>query len=238
MGEGMSSILVVLTGARHWTLRDGTEHPTGFWAEEFVESHRAFTAAGVAVTLATPRGVRPVVDELSLSSAMNGGDDAKVAEFRSYLAAVDGLLSSPRALQDLDPADYDAVFIPGGHGPMQDLAEDKEVGRLLVTMLDAPGKVVGSVCHGPASFLAARRDSGEWAFKGMKLTSFTNEEETQAGFASKAPWLLEDRLRDAGARFNAGQSWASHVVVEANLVTGQNPGSTVDAAAQVLRLLA
>ncbi|WP_405958952.1 type 1 glutamine amidotransferase domain-containing protein [Streptomyces sp. NBC_00868] len=234
----MPSILIVLTGARHWTLKDGTAHPTGFWGEEFIESHRAFTAAGAQVTLATPGGVRPVVDELSLAPAMNGGDEAKVAGFRAYLAEVDGFLAAPRRLEDMNPADYDAVFVPGGHGPMQDLAVSDTLGQLLVSLLDTPGKVVASVCHGPAGFLAAGRADGSWAFAGRHLTAFTNDEETQAGFADKAPWLLEDRLRAAGAKFDAGASWGSHVIVDGNLVTGQNPGSTIDAAHRVLELLA
>lgn len=234
----MSSILIVLTGARHWTLKDGTEHPTGYWAEEFIESHRVFTTAGAKLTLATPGGVRPVVDEMSLAPAMNGGDEAKVAGYRAYLDEVDPFLASPRRLEDINPADYDAVFVPGGHGPMQDLAVNDDLGAILVTLLDSPGRVVAAVCHGPAGFLPAHRDDGSWAFAGRHLTAFTNEEETQAGFADKAPWLLENRLREAGAKFDAGAPWASHVTVDGNLVTGQNPASTADTAHRVLDLLA
>lgn len=233
----MTSILMVLTGARHWTLRDGTEHPTGFWAEEFVAPHQVLTGAGVEVVVATPGGVRPLADELSLTPEMNGGSMAAVAELRRYLAESDGVLSAPLRIEDLDAADYDAIFVPGGHGPMQDLATSLAIGSLLTTFLDDASKMVVSVCHGPASFLTAQRDDGRWAFDGRRLSAFTNEEETQVGFAANAPWLLEDRLRAAGARFEAGPAWGSHVVVDGNLITGQNPGSARDAATTLLAAL-
>lgn len=117
---------------------------------------------------------------------------------------------------------FDAVFVPGGHGPMQDLAVNGTVGRILAEALANPAKVVAAVCHGAASFLSAG-DEHAWAFKGRKLTAFTNVEETQVGLA--APWLLEDRLRAAGAAFECGASWAPNVVIDGNLVTGQNPAS-------------
>jgi putative intracellular protease/amidase len=233
----MSSILMVLTGARHWTLKDGIEQPTGFWAEEFTASHQLFTAAGVEVTVATPGGVRPVVDERSLAPDTRTGGPAEVAALRAYLDRSAAFLAAPRRLEDIDPAGYDAVFIPGGHGPMQDLSVSDALGRLLVTLLDTPGKVVGSVCHGAAGLLPARRGDGRWAFEGRRLTGFTNEEETQTGYAAKALWLLEDRLRAAGGKFDAGASFASHVIVDDDLVTGQNPASTAGTAQRVLDLL-
>jgi putative intracellular protease/amidase len=234
----MSSILFVLTGAKIWVLKDGTRHPTGFWAEEFVAPHRVFTAAGVAITLATPGGVTPVVDELSLELSMNGGDAAGVAAQRAYLEQVKDLLANPVRLEDVNAADYDAIFVPGGHRPMQDLSVDTTIGAVLETLLDDPSKVVASVCHGPASFLPARRVDGSWLFEGRHLTAFTDEEETQAGFAANAPWLLETRLRGAGAKFDGAAAWGTHVVVDGNLVTGQNPGSAEAAAQAVLREIA
>ena len=233
----MSSILLVLTAATHWTLNDGSLHPTGFWAEEFVAAHREFATVGANVAIATPGGSVPVADELSLSPEMNGGDLSKIADLRAYLAESQASLAAPLVLEDVDPAAYDAIFLPGGHGPMEDLARSEAVGRLLIAMLDAPKTVVGSVCHGPASFVAARRPDGAWAFEGRHITAFTDEEEAQAGFAPKAPWLLEARLRELGAKVDVGPAWASHVVVDGNLVTGQNPGSTTDAAKQLLLLL-
>lgn len=233
----MASILMVLTSARHWTLRDGTEHPTGFWAEEFVGPHQLLTEAGVDVVIATPGGAVPLVDELSLTIEMNGGDAAAVADLRRYLAESAELLGSPMRVEDADPADFDAVFVPGGHGPMQDLAASPAVGTLLTSFLDDSGKVVVAVCHGPAAFLAARRADGGSPFAGRNVSAFTNEEETQAGFAAKAPWLLEDRLRADGVHFEAGPAWGSHVVVDGNLITGQNPASARAAATALLAQL-
>ncbi len=232
----MTDTLIVLTGARTWTLADGTAHPTGFWVEEFAVPHRIFTEAGHRITIATPGGVTPVGDELSLAPAMNGNDEAVVAELRAYLEDSQEVLAAAVPLSSIDPTDYDVVFIPGGHGPMEDLATDPDIARILEATLDDPGTVVASLCHGPASFVTATRD-GKWLFDGRTLTAFLDEEEAQAGFAAKASWLLETRLRQQGAKFQAAGSWQSHVVVDGNLVTGQNPQSSAAAARAVLDLL-
>jgi len=150
---------------------------------------------------------------------------------------VKNLLESPARLEDVDPAGYDAVFIPGGHGPMQDLAVNPDVARILAVMLPDDSKVVASLCHGPAAFLAAGDAEGNWLFKGRKLTAFTDDEEKQAGLANNAPWLLEDRLRAAGAVFEPGPAWASHVVVDGNLITAQNPASAEAAGKAILAKL-
>jgi putative intracellular protease/amidase len=225
----MSSVLVILSGARVWSLKDGTQHPTGFWADEFVAPHRLLVEAGHDVTIATPSARIPVADEASLAD--NG------AELRAYLESVKDLLESPARLEDVDPAAYDAVFLPGGHGPMQDLAVNPDVARILAAMLPDTGKVVASLCHGPAAFLAAGDTEGKWLFRGRKLTAFTDEEEGQAGLADNAPWLLEDRLRAGGAVFEAGPAWASHVVVDGNLITAQNPASASAAGEAILAAL-
>ncbi|GAA3350826.1 type 1 glutamine amidotransferase domain-containing protein [Amorphoplanes nipponensis] len=226
----MSAVLVVLSGARVWSLRDGTQHPTGFWAEEFVAPYRLLVEAGHDVTVATPGGRVPVADEASL------GDESAPA-LRAYLESVRDVLQSPARLEDVDPAGYDAVFIPGGHGPMQDLAVNPDVARILAAMLPDAGKVVASLCHGPAAFLSAGDAEGNWLFKGRKLTAFTDEEEKQAGLADNAPWLLEDRLRAGGAVFESAPAWASHVVVDGNLITAQNPASAEAAGRAILAQL-
>jgi putative intracellular protease/amidase/uncharacterized protein (DUF2267 family) len=231
----MPALLLILTGADHWTLNDGSAHPTGFWAEELLAPMRVFDEAGVDVTIATPGGVRPTVDESSLSPEMAGGEQ-EAARLRGELDALADRLESPMALEEVSPADYDGVFIPGGHGPMEDLAVSPDIGRLLVTMLDAD-KVVASVCHGPAALLPAVRDAGGWAFAGRTLAGFTNEEEAQAGLADRAPWLLEDRLRDAGGSLTTGPAWQPFSVVDGNLVTGQNPASSADVARQAVERL-
>ncbi|HSF35506.1 MAG TPA: type 1 glutamine amidotransferase domain-containing protein, partial [Nocardioides sp.] len=158
------------------------------------------------------------------------------AKQRKALDAISTRLESTLVLADVDLESYDAVFVPGGHGPMEDLAVSDDLGRILVTMLDG-GKVVSSVCHGPAGLLPAKRADGSWLFAGRNLTAFTDAEEEQAGLADKAPWLLESRLREAGASFSSGEPWAPFVVVDDTLVTGQNPASSTEAAQKVVGLL-
>jgi putative intracellular protease/amidase len=233
----MSSILMVLTGAKTWTMKDGTPHPTGYWAEEFIKPHRAFIAAGLKVSVATPGGVTPTVDPLSLSLGYNNNDATEVASQQAYVHQLESVLGATLKLEDVNAADFDVVFIVGGHGPMQDLAVHPTIGDFLSAMLDDPAKVVASVCHGPASFLSAHRADGTWLFRGRKLTGFSNEEETQATFAGNAPWLLEDRLRLAGAYYHSEPAWSTHVIVDGNLVTGQNQVSAEAAAAAVLKKL-
>ncbi|MFC0042297.1 type 1 glutamine amidotransferase domain-containing protein [Actinomadura rayongensis] len=230
----MSKILFVLTGARHWTLKDGTRHPTGFWAEEAVAPYRAFTAAGHEIVFATPGGAVPVVDQASLAAEVNGGEDG-AKEITAELDAITGL-KDPLRLEDVQLADYDAVFYPGGHGPMEDLAVNKDSGRLLTAALDS-GKPLGVVCHAPAALLAARRDDGSSPFAGYAVTAFTNEEEKQAGLADKARWLLEDRLVELGVDFREGEPWQPKVVVDRNLFTGQNPASSAPLAAEIVARL-
>lgn len=230
----MPKILFVLTGADHWTLADGSQHPTGFWAEEVLSPLQVFSDAGIDVDLASPEGRTPVVDKGSLSPDAIGEDEA--AKQREALDALADRLESTLVLAEVGPGSYDAVFVPGGHGPMEDLAVSDDLGRILVTMLD-DGKVVSSVCHGPAGLLPAMRADGSWLFAGRELTAFTDAEERQAGLADQAPWLLESRLREAGARFSSGEPWAPFVVVDGTLVTGQNPASSAAAAREVVGLL-
>lgn len=233
----MPSMLMVLTGAKTWTMKNGRPHPTGFWAEEFIEPHQKFVEAGMNVTVATPDGVTPTVDPLSLSLGYNGNDAVVVDAQQMYLKQQEGMLNATARLEDARAADYDVVFIVGGHGPMQDLAVHPTIGDLLAAMLDDSSKIVASVCHGPASFLSAHRADGSWLFRGRKLTAFSNEEETEATFAGNAPWLLEDRLRLAGAYYHASPAWSVHVVTDGNLITGQNQVSAEAAAQAVLKQL-
>jgi putative intracellular protease/amidase len=226
--EHHPSLLIVLSGADHWTLKDGSEHPTGFWAEELLTPLKVFRDAGVDVTLATPGGVPATVDDASLTPEQAGGED-RAAELRRELEEQQSRLQSPKRLEDVNPDDYDGVFMPGGHAPMEDLAVSGDLGRLLVTMLDDQ-KVVAAVCHGPAALLSATRQDGSWAFADRKLSGFTNDEEQQAGLADQAPWLLENRLREGGAEVSTGKAWQPFSVVDRNVVTGQNPASSMEVA--------
>ncbi|WP_341926477.1 type 1 glutamine amidotransferase domain-containing protein [Nocardioides psychrotolerans] len=230
----MSKILFVVTGAQHWTLKDGTQHPTGFWAEELVAPYREFVAAGHTVEIATPGGVVPVVDQGSLAADANGGQ-ANADAIKDELDTI-AQLSAPSDLSDVVLDDYAAVFYPGGHGPMEDLAVDATSGALLTSTL-ASGKPLGIVCHAPAALLATTDDQGASPFAGYRATGFTNAEETQAGLADKAPWLLQDRLVELGIDFQEADPWSEHVVVDRSLFTGQNPASSGPLAQEILKAL-
>ena len=233
----MASIVMVLSGANVWTMKNAKPHPTGFWSEEFVTPHRKFVEAGHKVTVASPAGATPTVDPLSFNLTYNNNDPSKIAGEQGYMKGLGQELTSPMHVENIHPEKFDAIFLVGGHGPMQDMAVHPTLGTVLVAMLDNPGKIVAAVCHGPAGFFTASRGDGTWALMDRRLTGFTNEEETQAGFAGNAPWLLEDRLRISGARYIAKPAWTPHAVVDGNLVTGQQNYSAGVVADAVLKQL-
>jgi putative intracellular protease/amidase len=231
----VAKILFVMTAADHWDLSDGTSHPTGFWAEEVVVPYQAFKDAGHEITVATPDGALPPVDRASLSPGANGGEANAAAVQKVVENAPE--LNHPVSLDSVRVEDFAAVYVPGGHGPMQDLAVDAVSGRLLTRAVqrDLP---VGVVCHGPAALLAAVAEDGTNAYAGYRITAFTNAEEELAGSAAKAKWLLQDRLTDAGLTVVVDKPWESHVEVDRNVVTGQNPASSAAVAAELLTKIA
>jgi putative intracellular protease/amidase len=335
----MTRIAYLVTSAREITLADGTQHPTGYFAEEALKPYERFADAGFDVTVITPDGQPPYPDpyglswffhypeedkdylasvvrtfahdvddirltlhqntELGLAAARrvavllqaNGrtpaeahrivASAAKIAwqqdrPFADVLAEDPSLgltreqidaevdaqradserlsaqrlrrlqeipaFQQPAALSDLtdtELAGFDAVFAPGGHGPMVDLADNPDVGRLLLA-LHRKHAPIAALCHGPAMLLSApERAGGQWLFDGYRLTSFTDEEEdqTETGLLGMA-WLLDVALKNAGAVFDDGPvAWISHVVVDRNLITGQNPGSTEATADAVIKKL-
>lgn len=321
-------------------LADGSEHPTGYWAEEVIEPYRRFARSGVEVVVATPDGERPQPDPWGLEpyfhypqededfmlsvfrSFAPDADDIRItfqhfselnlvaarrvfqalvdsgmaaeqarglvesaartawwdrADFVEVLAAIPAIaarvpreqieairdavwdesaanaktvaaeldsiadLNSPRRLSDLSEEEIrslDAVFVPGGHGPMVDLVDNLDMRRIL-GQLHRDHKTIAALCHGPAALLSAPSEGGTWLFDGYKLTAFTDEEEdqTEAGRIGLR-WYLEDALKNQGAVFDDGDSaWMSHVVVDRNLITAQNPGSSEAAADAVLKRL-
>ena len=231
----MANILMVVSAADSLTMKDGSEHPTGFWAEELVVSHQTLVDAGHTVHLATPGGAKPTVDQVSLAADSAGGEE-RAEGFRDYLAKIGAELSQPLVLADVDIASYDAVVMPGGHGPMADLYKDADLGRLLVAA-DKDGKVIAPFCHGPAGLLSATDDAGTFTFAGRRLTVFSNEEELNGGTGENSPWLVEDALKEKGAIVNNAAAWSSHVVRDGNLITGQNPQSSEDVAKEVIKAL-
>jgi len=231
----MANVLMVVSAADSLTMKDGSEHPTGFWAEELVVSHQTLVDAGHTVHLATPGGAKPTVDQVSLAADSAGGEE-RAEGFRDYLAKIGAELSQPLVLADVDIASYHAVVMPGGHGPMADLYKDADLGRLLVAA-DKDGKVIAPFCHGPAGLLSATDDAGTFTFAGRRLTVFSNEEELNGGTGENTPWLVEDALKEKGAIVNNAAAWSSHVVRDGNLITGQNPQSSEDVAREVIKAL-
>ena len=229
----MTTVLFVVSAADGWTLKDGTVHPTGYWAEELAEPHRLFAEAGWEITVATPGGVAPTLDEISLGLA--GGLPAKRKKIRAYLDSIAPQLAEPRVLSEVDESHYDLVFYPGGHGPMEDLAVDDVSGQLLTRRL-ASGAPLALLCHAPAAVLAAHGEGGSNAFAGRRMTGLSNVEERLNPFAWKAKWMLEDAMKEAGVMYEKGKlPLRPFVVVDGALYTGQNPQSA-DALAE--RLLA
>ncbi|MFE5036377.1 type 1 glutamine amidotransferase domain-containing protein [Streptomyces sp. NPDC056683] len=231
----MARILCVVTGASYWTLKDGHRHPTGYWAEEFVAPYRVFTDAGHEVTVATPHGVVPVVDTMSLRPRMAGGEENSLREEAVIEEAEELRYAVP--LTDIRLEDYDAVYYPGGHGPMEDLSADLDSGALLRDAL-ASGRPLGIVCHAPAAILATRDASGGTPFANYRLTGFCNEEEAGVGFADRAKWLLEDELKKLPTEYSRGPAWEPYTVVDRNLFTGQNPASSGPLARELVAALA
>ncbi|NUQ96567.1 MAG: type 1 glutamine amidotransferase domain-containing protein [Streptomyces sp.] len=176
----------------------------------------------------------PTVDKGSLAAQYNGGQ-GNADRVAGVLAAATELQHpiSLISLQDVNLDEYAAVYYPGGHGPMEDLAVDADSGKLLTLALES-GKPLGVVCHGPAALLAAEQD-GVHAFAGYRVAAFTNDEETRSGFADKAKWLLQDRLTEGGVQVLVGEPWAPYSVVDRDLVTGQNPASSAPLAAELLK---
>ncbi|ODU06042.1 MAG: thiamine biosynthesis protein ThiJ [Pseudonocardia sp. SCN 72-86] len=336
----MPRIAFLVSSAREIDLRDSSNHPTGYWAEEALKSYERFVAAGADVVVITPDGATPVADPYSLEPIFHYPDadrDYFASVYRTFhqdpddiritlhhsteqqlvaarriayrmmdegrtaaeahdlvseaakiawqqnrllvdVMVADGLagglsaerlneavaeleadaqalsdervskledipgFSSPVALSGLTDeqlAEFDAVFAPGGHGPMVDLYDNADVSRLL-GVLHEKQAVIASLCHGPALLLSApERHDGQWLFEGFRLTSYTDEEEDQNRVGMLGmPWYLDAALKNAGAVFDdAPFAWASHVVVDRNLITGQNPNSSEATADAVLKAL-
>ncbi|MFE0629191.1 type 1 glutamine amidotransferase domain-containing protein [Streptomyces sp. NPDC058864] len=229
----MAKVLFVMTGTAYWTLKDGTRHATGYWAEEFAAPYKALTGAGHQITVATPGGVVPTVDMMSLRPDMAGSAEIAL-ELESIIRSAE-VMRRPIQLSDARLEDYDAVYLPGGHGPMEDLWADADAGRLLTAAL-ASGKPLAIVCHAPAAMLSTRIH-GESPFAGYEVTAFTNEEEEAVGLAKQAPWTVETALIELGVKFSKGEMWKPYTLVDRNLYTGQNPASAAQLAERLLKVL-
>ena len=218
-------ILMVLTS--HDTL-GSTGKKTGFWLEEFAAPYYAFTDAGAEITLASPLGRQPPLDPKS------DDPDAETEATRRFKADDEAqqALASTRRLDTVSADQFDAVFYPGGHGPLWDLAEDRNSIALIENML-AAGKPVATVCHAPAVLRHPKTAEGDPVVKGKKVTGFSNSEEEAVGLTDVVPFLVEDMLKENGASYEKQADWQSHVVCDGLLISGQNPASS-EAAAQAL----
>lgn len=223
-------ILMVLTS--HDKLGD-TGHKTGFWLEEFAGPYFVFRDAGAAITLASPLGGQPPLDPKSDDPA--AATDA-TRRFKADAAAQTALAHTMK-LADVLAADFDAVFYPGGHGPLWDLAEDR-VSIRLIEALVAAGKPVAAVCHAPGVLRHVTGVDGHLLVQGRKVTGFSNSEERAAGLTDVVPFLVEDMLKAGGGKYASVADWQPLVVTDGLLITGQNPASSEPAARALLEKLA
>lgn len=222
-------ILIVLTS--HDQLGD-TGKKTGFWLEEFAAPYYVLKDAGAAITLASPKGGHPPLDPKS-DLPENLTESTK--RFRTDKAA-QAELANTKKLADMSANDFDAIFYPGGHGPMWDMPDNATSIALIEAFVKA-GKPVAAVCHAPAAFVNVRGKDGEYLVQGKRVTGFTNAEEEAVGLSAVVPFLLADRLKERGGAYSNGANWAPYVQVDGRLVTGQNPASSGPVAEELLKLL-
>ncbi|MEP7207526.1 MAG: type 1 glutamine amidotransferase domain-containing protein [Casimicrobiaceae bacterium] len=224
-----SRVLIVCTS--HASLGTTGER-TGLWLEELAAPFWVFRDAGFTVDVVSMAGGEVPLDPRSLE------EKDRPAPTQRFLddAATMTMIRQTRALADVATEDYDAVFLPGGHGTMWDFAADPDLAETVAATYDA-GRVVAAVCHGPAGLVGAVRADGKALVAGRRITGFTNAEEAAVGLTDKVPFLLESRLRELGGIFDAGADFKSHVVRDGNLVTGQNPQSSAAVAQAIVEAL-
>jgi putative intracellular protease/amidase len=224
------NILIVLTS--HDQLGD-TGKKTGFWLEEFAAPYYTFVDAGAKVTLASPKGGQPPLDPKSdepdaqTDATRRFGEDTRAQQ----------ALANTVPLGEVDPYNFDAVFYPGGHGPLWDLAESVD-SQTLIAAFYAANKPVAAVCHAPGVLKHVKAPDGHPVVKGKKVTGFTNTEEEAVGLTNVVPFLVEDMLKEKGGEYSKAADWASYVVEDGHLITGQNPASSEAVAQALLKRLA
>ncbi|UTW04429.1 type 1 glutamine amidotransferase domain-containing protein [Amphritea atlantica] len=223
------NILFVLTS--HDALGD-TGEKTGFWIEEFAAPYYVFADAGADITLASPTGGQPPIDPKSALEDFQTEDTRRFDQD----AVLQQKLATTLKLSDISADDYDAVFYPGGHGPMWDLTNDQNSIELIESF-SRQGKLISAVCHAPSVLLNTKNAQGEPLVKNRKVTGFTNTEEAAVGLTDVVPFLLEDELKKRGGLYSQGADWAPYAVEDGLLITGQNPASSSLVAKAVLARL-
>jgi putative intracellular protease/amidase len=222
-------IIFVLTS--HDQLGD-TGQKTGFWLEEFAAPYYVLKDANADITLASPKGGQPPLDPKSDEAAFQ---TAATERFKND-AEAQAALASTLKLSDVSADDYDAVFYPGGHGPLWDLALDTDSIALIETMLSS-AKPVAAVCHAPAVLLNAKAPDGSPLVAGKSVTGFSNSEEDAVQLTAVVPFLLEDALKSKGGSYSKADDWHPYAITDGNLITGQNPASSEAVAKAVLEML-
>jgi putative intracellular protease/amidase len=222
-------VLMVLTS--HSELGN-TGKKTGFWVEEFAAPYYTLKDAGAEITLASPKGGQPPIDP---KSAEPSAQTEATKRFDKD-AELQKLLANTKRLSEVKATDFDAVFFPGGHGPLWDLTKDPDSIKLIQEFWSAK-KPVAAVCHAPSVLLNVKDENGEPLVKGKKVTGFTNTEEEAVQLTKVVPFLLEDELKNKGGQYSKKEDWASYVVKDGLLITGQNPASSEEAAKELLGLL-
>jgi putative intracellular protease/amidase len=221
-------VLIVLTS--HDKLGD-TGKKTGFWLEEFAAPYFTFLDAGADITVASPKGGQPPLDP---KSDEPDSQTEMTERFRRDKAAQQ-VLANTKNLTEIKESDYDAIFYPGGHGPLWDLTSDKASIKLIEQFYEG-GKPVGAVCHAPAVLLHAKAD-GKPLVEGKRVTGFSNSEEEAVQLTHVVPFLVEDELERLGASYQKTDDWQVLAVTDGKLVTGQNPASSEAVAEEILKLL-
>jgi putative intracellular protease/amidase len=222
-------VLFVLTS--HSELGN-TGEKTGFWVEEFASPYYSLLDKGVEITVASPKGGKAPMDPRSKSEASQTNATKR---FNNDKAAQE-IIKNTVKLEDVKAEDFDAVFYPGGHGPLWDLAEDK-TSVALIEAFNKQGKPMAFVCHAPGVLKDVENTDGEPLVKGKKVTGFTNTEEEAVQLTNVVPFLVEDILKKNGGIYSKSANWNVHVVVDGNLITGQNPASSHKVAGKLYELL-
>ena len=209
-----------------------TGKKTGFWIEEFAAPYYTLKDAGATITIASPKGGQPPIDPSSTEPA----NQTEATHRFDKDEVLKDLLAHTKKLSEISADDFDAVFYPGGHGPLWDLTNDKDSIELIENFWDDK-KPVAAVCHAPSVLLHVMDEKNLPLLKGKKVTGFTNTEEQAVGLTKVVPFLLEDELKNKGGIYSKKEDWASYVVIDGLLITGQNPASSKGAAEKLLALL-
>jgi putative intracellular protease/amidase len=225
----MKKVLFVLPS--HDKLGD-TGQKTGYWLEEFASPYYEFVDNDYDVTIASPKGGKPPVDPKSLQPENQTEYTKRLENDQTVKEKLENTL----VLSEVSPEDYDTLFLPGGHGPMWDLSQDKDLKKLVEKFYNN-NKIISAVCHGPAGLIQATDKNGDSILKNKKITGFTNDEEETVKLDKTVPFSLENKLKELGGKFEKSENFKPFVVNDGWIITGQNPASSFLTAKKVVELL-